>query len=92
MPIKEENLTVNEIRYKIITHPDRTNYTYIILGRSLATGKSWLTAALKEAGLNAIEISEYVAAHITYDDYSNHVIEDIANNIITIILNRPLED
>lgn len=92
MPIKEENLTVNEIRKIIVNFSARERYTYIILGRSLATGKSWLTAALKDAGLNAIEISEYVASYITYDDYSNHIIEDVDKKIITIILNRPLEE
>lgn len=92
MPIKEENLTVNEIRKRIVNFSARERYTYIILGRSLATGKSWLTAALKDAGLNAIEISEYVASYITYDDYSNHIIEDVDKKIITIILNRQLEE
>lgn len=92
MPIKEENLTVDDIRKIIINHRLCARYTYIVLGKPGPTGKSWVTAALKEAGLNAIEISEYVAGHITYDDCTNHLIEDADKNIITIILNRPLEE
>lgn len=92
MPIKEENLTVDDIRKMIINHQLCARYTYIVLGKPGPTGKSWLTAALKDAGLNAIEISEYVASYITYDDYSNHIIEDVDKKIITIILNRPLEE
>lgn len=90
--ITAENLTVNEIRYKIINHFRNDKYTYIILGKPGRTGKSWLTAALKEAGLNAIEISEYVGGHVQYNDCKNHVEEDIANSILTIILNKPLEE
>lgn len=92
MPIKEKNLTVHDIRNKIIDHRLCARYTYIILGKPGPTGKSWLTEVLKKEGLNAIEISEYVAGHITYDDCTNHLIEDTDKNIITIILNRPLEE
>lgn len=67
------------------------NYTYIILGRPGPTGKTWLTTELKKAGYNAMELSEFVGELIRYDDDRNHIRFDPIDDVVIIVLNKPLE-
>lgn len=69
---------------------DAKSYTYIIMGKPGATGKTRLCQLLKERGLNAIEISENIVNLVEYNDNKNHVIVDTLNMQVVIILNKPL--
>lgn len=86
-------LTPNVIYNHIVnsTHVyDPTVYTYIITGKPGATGKSHLCVKLKEAGFNAIEISELISPLVKYEDGENHFIRDYIGSTILIVLNKPL--
>jgi hypothetical protein len=71
-------------------------YTYIIMGRTGATGKSWLCEGLKMNGFNAIEISESVYPFVCYGksrrtpDENNHIIINETYKYVVIILNEYL--
>lgn len=63
--------------------------TYIILGKSGPTGKTWLWNKLRECGFNAFEITEDILrSNVTFEDDRNHCIVDIDH--VTIILNENL--
>lgn len=74
------------------------NPTYIICGERGPTGKTWLWNKLREAGFNAIEISECLYRFVNYTDKDeeNHLLEgghSFANDsqYVLIVLNKPLD-
>ena len=67
------------------------DYTYIILGKSGPTGKTWIWNELRCNGLRAVELSENTYNLVEYADSDNHCIIDDFQNTIIIILNRPLK-
>ena len=69
---------------------DARDYTYIILGRPGKTGKTWLCNELRAHGFNAFEISEDVIDFVRYKDEENHVIKNVYNKQVTIILNQAI--
>lgn len=66
-------------------------YTFIVLGKSGPTGKTWLTTGLKKYGFVAVELTESIIPFIDYRDDENHVIKNYMDNTIIIILNQPLQ-
>jgi hypothetical protein len=74
--------------------PDSKDYTYIILGKSGTTGKTWLWNGLRLHGFNAIELSECItvdlctALMVQYIDDNNHFFIDKLNKQVVIVLNR----
>lgn len=67
------------------------DYTFIIMGRSGPTGKTWLCNQLRNHGFNAFDISENVYDKVTYRDDDNFYIPDHLYKQIVIILNRDLQ-
>lgn len=65
-------------------------WTFIILGRSGPTGKTWLCRGLRNYGFHAIELSESVLPLVDYRGHDNRVIKDDIHKAIIIILNRSL--
>jgi hypothetical protein len=64
-------------------------YTFIIFGKSGATGKTTLCNALRDRGYNAFDISEDVSALAHYNIYGNDgYIVDMARKVVVIILNK----
>lgn len=80
--LREERTRLNDVK----------SYTYIIMGKPGATGKTRLCQLLKERGLNAIEISENIISLVEYNDNKNHVIVDTLNMQVVIVLNKPLKE
>ena len=83
-----------DILEKIKSRPDRDKYTYIILGKCGPTGKTWLTRQLQDIGLNAVEITDYLLGafvRIDTDNKHNYFITDDYKNVVTIVLNSPIE-
>lgn len=68
------------------------DYTYIILGRSGPTGKSWLRYRLIEAGYNAVELSEDIIWLVEYTDDKNHFIVNHMQKMVLIVLNRSIRE
>ena len=64
------------------------DYTFVIMGRSGPTGKTWLCNQLRKYGFNAFEISEHIYDKIHYRDDDNSYIPDHLYKQIVIILNR----
>ena len=81
-----------DILERIIARQDREKYTYIILGKNGPTGKTWLWKRLRENGLNAIEVTEYLLGivNIDRDNKHNYFITDDYYNIVVIVLNSPI--
>ena len=67
---------------------EKRPYTFIILGRSGPTGKSWLYSKLKEHGFNTFELSESVISLVDYRDERNHVLVNGIDNSVIIVLNQ----
>lgn len=67
------------------------SWTYIILGRSGPTGKTFLYNMLKKNGYNAIEISEDIWDLVNFLDAENHYRIDYLKKQVTIVLNKPLQ-
>lgn len=87
------SLSVHEIYKMILANPFKENYTYIILGTTGPTGKTWLATALRDShGLNAFEITENIFEDIMYVDRKNHYTPDLLSKVVTIILNEPLKN
>lgn len=68
------------------------NYTFIILGKSGPTGKTYLCELLRSQGYNAFEISEEVLPYVEYVDDRNHYTIAGIHKQVTIILNQRLHD
>jgi hypothetical protein len=87
-----DNLSVYDIYKMILANPFKEKYTYIILGTTGPTGKTWLATALRDRhGLNAIEITENIFEDVMYVDRKNHYTPDLIRKVVTIILNKPLD-
>lgn len=79
--------------HAILKHILRFNakeYSYIILGQSGPTGKTWLYSRLKEYGFIVYEISENTYKFIKYIDTKNHIVVDEISKSVIIILNQLL--
>ena len=88
----KRNMSHTEILDAILRDSCRKCKTYIILGKPGPTGKTWLWDRLRNIeGLNAIELSETILPYISYKDDENHMITDIFDNTVLIILNKPLD-
>lgn len=67
-----------------------TDYTYVILGRSGPTGKTWLRTQLIEEGYNAVELSEDAIGWVDYRDDKNHFIVNRMQKMVIVVLNRDI--
>ena len=65
-------------------------YTYIILGKTGATGKTTLCEELNRNGYKAFEISESIFNQVHYTDDNNHYIVDRLRKQVVIVLNSPV--
>lgn len=88
-----KNLTPSRILDFVIKSQDdpafnSKGYTYVILGKSGPTGKTWLCHKLKTYGFNAIEISEDVLPLIEYNDDKNHIALNGVYKTVVIVLNK----
>lgn len=63
-------------------------YVYVILGRTGATGKTWVCNGLKLNGFRAFEITEGIYNLVDYTDDKNHLIVDDINKTAMIVLNN----
>lgn len=70
-------------KYGLVNNP-----TYIIMGRTGPTGKSWLCHELNAAGRLAFEIAEETCCLVEYMDDRNRVIANTDH--IVVILNETL--
>ena len=68
------------------------DYTYVILGRSGPTGKTWLRTQLVEAGYNAVELSEDIIWLVEYTDDKNHFIVNRMQKMVIVVLNRSIRE
>lgn len=84
-------MSVPSILRDIVNSKTSHLYTYIILGTSGPTGKTWLYTQLKNREFNVFELSEDISGVVMYGDDKNHVITDMKDMKVTIILNKPLE-
>lgn len=66
------------------------SWTYIIMGRSGPTGKSYICDLLKRNGYHAIEISEDIITLVEYKDNKNHFLVNDAKKYVIVIRNRIL--
>lgn len=86
-----KNLTPNDVLNKIyntMSEEDRKKTTFIILGKTGPTGKTWLWNELRKRGLNAVEVTEGLLGLVHYTDNVNHYITEILDNTVIIVLNR----
>lgn len=74
------------------TEHEKRPYTFIVMGRSGQTGKTWLTFGLKRYGLKALELSESIFGLVDYRDCENHVIADDLDRTIIVVLNKHFLD
>lgn len=84
-------LSPSRILYEIENDPYIKDYTYVILGKSGPTGKTWLWNKLKSRGFTVIEISEYIHRLVNYTDTDNYCLVDHFNKAIIIVLNCSLK-
>lgn len=93
-PAKKSKLTpsriLDVIRRELV---DSDNYTYIVMGKSGPTGKTWLCKELRRYGYTAFEVAESTNLFVKYGEHSNTYIVDSTrtNRVVTIILNDLLE-
>ena len=93
----EENDSTNLTPAKILEEISKlllnsNEYTYIVLGRTGPTGKTWLCKRLHKLGYSAFEISEDIWGIVSYIDDENHVRIDYNRKVCTIILNAPIKE
>lgn len=77
----------------ILSHKEEGSdeYTYIIMGKSPRTGKTWLYNKLLENGFKTFSISHHIYPYVQYMDDGNHYIVDNMSKQVVIILNAPLK-
>lgn len=85
--VRREN-PPSRILDKILKDPKGNGRIYIILGRPGLTGKTWLANKLKERGYPVIELSERINSFVDYYDDENHVLYDLLDGEVVIILNE----
>jgi len=85
--------SVNGVLNRVLIIPNTKDLTFIILGKSGPTGKTWLCNELRARGLNAIEISEQICSFVGYKTYNNeNYITTIGrDNQVVIVLNKRLK-
>lgn len=88
--------TPNKILNDILSHlrgtgEDPSEYTYIIMGKTGPTGKTWICDKLKQYGYNACEITESICWIVDYQDTGNHYLIKKQSRVVVIILNAPIE-
>lgn len=84
-------LSPSRILYEIENDPYIKDYTYVILGKSGPTGKTWLWDKLKSRGFTVVEISEHIYRLVDYADADNYCLVDHFHKAIIIVLNRLLK-
>ena len=87
------NPSVNKILRHIMYDKfgDAKERTYIIMGPSGPTGKTWLCNELNNHGFNAIEITDDIFQLVEYlHTEENYVRRDPCTKHTVIILNRPV--
>lgn len=74
-------------------HVFSTDYTFIILGKSGPTGKTYLTNLIIKNGYKAIDISESLYGIVNYipNDNKNHYHIDYLRQVFVVVLNNPLK-
>jgi hypothetical protein len=65
--------------------PKAHSYTYIIMGRSGCTGKTYLKDCLGSRGFRALELSEDIYKYISYDDKNHYIVNDLDKTVIVIL-------
>lgn len=90
--IKKERgyISPERIFYEISNDKSIRDYTYVIMGKSGPTGKTWLWDMLHVSGFDAVEISEETQNLIGYVDSDNHCKVDDFHQTVIIILNQSL--
>jgi hypothetical protein len=78
------------ILHYIQAQDDGMEFTYIIIGRSGPTGKTWLCSKLNACGYKAIEISEDIYHFVDYIDDKNHFHVNNAKKYVVIGMNKLL--
>ena len=88
---------VNPSVEKILRHimydkfGDSRERTYIIMGRSGPTGKTWLLNELRAHGFTAFEITDDIFELVEYQyTEENYVIRNEFSKHTVIVLNRPI--
>lgn len=89
MAIFNEHTTWTDVMRFAGSRAER-GWTYIIMGKSGPTGKTFLCDMLKRNNFNAIELSEDVIDLVEYNDNKNHYKVDYARKLLLIVLNKPL--
>lgn len=79
------------ILHYIQSQDDGMEFTYIILGKSGPTGKTWLYTKLNACGYKAIEISEDIYPFVNYTHNKNHFRVNNATKHVIIVLNEYLK-
>lgn len=89
--IKHQVTSPKDILNWITDSQKSVTYSYIIMGKSGPTGKTWLYSQLKERGYDVTELSEYIIGEVDYkyDDRNTVIVNEIDGKII-IILNKPI--
>ena len=92
MKKQNDNLTAAEFLAVIKTEPNRNwnEYTFIILGKSGPTGKTWLKEQIAKRGFKVFELTESIYPFVGYSDSKNHYTVDESEKQVTIILNETL--
>lgn len=84
------NPSPRKILENIITKHEMFHRTYVIMGRSGPTGKTWLCNELNAKGFNAVEIAENSFDLIDYNDNRNHY--RVYENHAVVVLNQILPE
>lgn len=80
----------NKILEHILTKHAMFHRTYVIMGRSGPTGKTWLCNELNTKGFNAVELAENTFDLVEYNDNRNHY--RVYENHAVIVLNQILPE
>lgn len=88
--MKDRIVTPELILHHICREQERIakDRTYIIMGRTGPTGKTWLCGQLNNRGFKAIELSEHVYDLVDYPTDRNHY--RICGDVGIVVLNQTL--
>lgn len=90
--LKITGLDIMEIIEHFCHMDAKKENTYIIMGRTGPTGKTWLCNTLKKFGFKAFDLSGYVNYSIEYYGNFNYILRDCYDKITIIVLNKPLRE
>ena len=79
-----------DIRKAVDNDESLKSYTYIVMGKTGPTGKTYMVDRLKALGCNVVELSELIFDVVEYDD-SNYYRVDAMQKTVVIILNQRLD-